>query len=77
MRPTKYFSSKSEMTDFAKAFRTLHPQNWYLRTTLECDHRVNERRKSIVLIADETIVQRLTQCNTCKDANVELKKEMV
>jgi hypothetical protein len=74
MIPTKYFSTKSELTDFAKAFRAMHPLNWFLRTTLECDHKVNERRKSIILIADEKIVQRLTICGTCKNANVEPKK---
>lgn len=71
MKPTQYFSTKAELTDFARAFRALHPQNWYLRTTLECDHRVNERRQSIVLISDEKVVQRLIICNTCKKANVE------
>lgn len=75
MRPTKYFSTKSEISDFAKAFRALHPQNWFLRTTLECDHRVNERRKGIVLISDEKVVQRLIVCGTCKNANVEPKNE--
>ena len=73
MKPTQYFRNKSELSAFAKNFRALHPQNWFLRTTLECDHRVNERRQSIILISDEKIVQRLTICNTCKKANVELK----
>lgn len=73
MKPTRYFATKSELSDFAKAFRVLHPQNWYLRTTLECGHRVNERRKSIILISDEKIVQRLVICNTCKMANQEPK----
>ena len=71
MKPTQYFRNKSEITNFAKAFRTLHPLNWYVRTTLECDHRVNERRKAIVLISDEKVVQRIIVCNTCKKANVE------
>lgn len=74
MKPTQYFSRKSEMTDFAKAFAKAHPLNWYIRTTLECGHRVNERRKSIVLVHDEQIKQRLVVCGTCKKA-VEPKNE--
>lgn len=69
MKPTKYFATKSELTDFAKTFRTFHPLNWYIRTTLECDHRVNEHRQAIVLINDEKLVQRLIVCNICKKAN--------
>lgn len=75
MKPTLYFATKLELTNFAKAFRGLHPQNWFLRTTLECDHRVNERRKAIVLISDEKVVQRIIVCATCKNANVEPKKQ--
>ncbi len=66
---TKYFRTKAEITNFANNFRTLHPLNWFVRTTLECDHRVNERRKAIVLISDEKVVQRIIVCNTCKKAN--------
>lgn len=73
MKPTQFLAKKSELTAFAKAFRLLHPKNWYLRTTLECNHRVNERRKSIVLISDEKVVQRLILCGICKKANVEPK----
>lgn len=68
MKPTIYFSKKSEMTAFAKTFAKEHVANWFLRTTLECDHKVNERRKSIVLISGETIVRRLTICGTCHTA---------
>jgi hypothetical protein len=77
MKPTKYFSTKSALTDFAKTFAKSHPQNWFLRTTLECAHKVNERRKSIILISDEKIVQRLTICGTCKNANVEPQNKTV
>jgi hypothetical protein len=65
MRPTIYFSSKSEMTDFAKEFAKYEPGNWFLRTTLECDHRVRENRKAIVLISGEKVVRRLIYCATC------------
>lgn len=66
MRPTIYFARKSEMTDFAKEFAKSHPENWYLRTTLECDHKVNEKRKAAILISGEKLVQRLIVCGTCK-----------
>ncbi len=75
MLATKYFRTKAEITAFAKAFSALHPLNWFVRTTLECDHRVNERRKAIVLISDEKVVQRIIVCNTCKKANVSPQNE--
>jgi hypothetical protein len=71
MKPTIYLSRKSEMTDFAKTFAKEHPDNWYLRTTLECDHKVNEKRKAIVLITAEKLVRRLIVCGTCKPKNLE------
>ena len=76
MKPTQYVAKKLELTHFAEMFRASHPKNWYLRTTLECDHRVNERRKSVVLISGETIVQRIIICGTCKKANVEPNTEI-
>lgn len=66
MKPTKYFSQKSAMTDFAKAFRAEAPLNWYVRTTLECNHRVVEKRKAIILMNEEKAVQRLVCCGICK-----------
>ncbi len=77
MKPTQYFRSKEELTAFAKSFAKSHPQNWFVRTTLECNHKVNERRKSVILISGERIVQRLIICNTCKSFNVELKSDNV
>ena len=65
MKPTKYFATKSELTDFAKTFRTFHPLNWYIRTTLECDHAVIQKRKAIVLVSDEKVIQRIIYCPIC------------
>lgn len=65
MKPTKFFRSKAEMTAFAKQFAE-KVNCWYLRTTLHCNHDVIGKRKAIILVEKETIVQRLIQCNTCK-----------
>ncbi len=65
MKATKYFRTKEAMTQFAKNFKSMHPLNWYIRTTLECDHAVIEKRKAIVLIEKERVVQRLIYCNIC------------
>lgn len=65
MRPTIYVNTKLELTETAKAFAKEHPNNWYLRTTLECDHKVNEKRKAVVLITGEKLVRRLIVCQTC------------
>ncbi len=66
MKPTQYVSRKSELTAIAKAFAKEHPKNWYIKTTLECDHKVNERRKGVFLVTGEKLVQRLIVCATCK-----------
>lgn len=66
MKPTKFFSQKSAMTDFAKAFKAEHHLNWYVRTTMECNHKVIEKRKAIILMNEEKAVQRLVYCGTCK-----------
>lgn len=65
MRATIYFSKKSAMSEHAKKFRALHPLNWYVKTTLECGHKTNERRKAIILISNETVIQRLVYCRIC------------
>lgn len=64
MRPTKYFNNATEMTAFAKDFKSEQP-NWYLRTTLRCAHVPFEKRKAIVLITKERLVQNLIVCKTC------------
>jgi len=72
MRATKYFKTKKAMTNFAK-----HPLNWYIRTTLECDHAIINKRKAIVLISNEKVEQRIILCPICNEhgnaINVELK----
>lgn len=79
MRATKYFRTKEAMTQFAREFKAQHPLNWYIRTTLECDHAVIQKRKALVLISKETVIQRVIYCPIChKDGNaiiVEPKKE--
>ena len=78
MRATKYFKTKKAMTNFAKQFKALHPLNWYIRTTLECDHAIINKRKAIVLISNEKVEQRIILCPICNEhgnaINVELKK---
>ena len=70
MRATKYFRTKEAMTQFARNFKAIHPLNWYLRTTLECDHAIINKRKALVLVNDEKIVQRVIYCPIChKDGN--------
>ncbi len=73
MKPTLFFHRKSDMTAFAKAFAKSQPLNWFVRTTMHCNHRVTEKRKAIFLIQNETIVQRLVQCNTCKQMQKEIE----
>lgn len=78
MRATKYFRTKEQMTQFAREFKALHPLNWYIRTTLECDHAVISKRKAIVLISDEKVIQRIIYCPICTkhgNAIVEQLKE--
>ena len=79
MRATKYFRTKEAMTQFAREFKAQHPLNWYIRTTLECDHAVIHKRKALVLISKETVIQRVIYCPIChKYGNaiiVEPKKE--
>ncbi len=67
MRATKYFRTKEQLSQFAREFKALHPLNWYVRTTLECDHAVINKRKAIVLIADEKVTQRIILCKICNE----------
>ena len=65
MKATKYFRTKEAMSNFARDFKKTHPLNWYVKTTLECDHAIIQRRKALMLISDETIVQRVIYCPIC------------
>lgn len=65
MKATRYFRTAAKLTAFATAFAAEHPDHWYLRTTLRCDHVINENRSAIVLVNNETIVQRIIMCRTC------------
>lgn len=65
MRPTAYFTNSEAMADHAKAWRQSGPYRWYLRTTLRCDHVHHEKRKAIVLVERERLVQKLITCKTC------------
>ena len=65
MKATKYFRNSTDMAVFAQTFCNEHKDHWMLRTTLRCDHIINENRKAIVLVNNETIVQRLITCRTC------------
>ncbi len=65
MLATKYFKNKTDMVTFAKEFKAKDQFNWYIRTTLQCDHLIHERRNAIVLVHNETIIQRLISCRVC------------
>lgn len=67
MKATKYFRTKEAMTQFARNFKAMHPLNWYLKTTLECDHAIINKRKALVLVSDEKIVQRVIYCPICNE----------
>lgn len=67
MRATKYFRTKDAMTQFAREFKAQLPLNWYIRTTLECDHAVIQKRKAIVLVNNEKVVQRVVYCPICNE----------
>lgn len=69
MKPTKYFASKSALTQAAKSHVKAHPLNWYVRTTLCCGHRAVQKTKAIILIEDERVAQRLVLCNSCSQYN--------
>lgn len=79
MKATKYFKTKAEMTLFAEHFKAKQKDNWYVRTNLRCDHILNQNRKAIVLVTNETIQQRLIECKICNihgnAIDVEPKKE--
>lgn len=78
MRATKYFRKSEEMANFAKEWCDTSPYRWSLRTTLRCDHVHHERRKSMILIEEETILQKLTTCRTCnlRGNSLELEQEL-
>lgn len=67
MLATKYFRTKEQMTTFARNFKALHPLNWYLKTTLECDHAIIQKRKALVLVSNETVIQRVIYCPICNE----------
>jgi hypothetical protein len=74
MKPTQYIDTKEALTNIAKHFTRLHPLNWYLRTTFECDHAVINKRKAILLLNDEKAVQKIILCKICcNKKNVESK----
>lgn len=65
MRATKYFRNATDMVAFAQNFCNEQKHRWFVRTTLRCDHLINEKRQAIVLVENETIVQRLIVCKKC------------
>lgn len=76
MRATAYFQNSQEMADAAKAWAKERSDRWFVRTNFRCDHIHHEKRKSILLIEGEQVIQKLTTCKTChKHAgnNVKLK----
>ncbi len=69
MKATKFFPNSTEMAEFCKEFCKENKQNRsYFRTFLKCNHRMNEQRKAMVLVDNETIVQRLITCKVCYNA---------
>lgn len=53
------------MARHAVNWKIQDPYRWYLRTTLRCDHVHHEKRKAIVLIERERVVQKLITCSSC------------
>ena len=69
MKSTKYFQNSTQMAEYAQQFRQESKQNkWFIRTFLRCNHVINENRKAIVLVDNETIIQRLITCKKCFNA---------
>ena len=69
MKATKFFPNSTAMADFAKEYCREHKQNrHYFRTSLQCNHVLNENRKSMILADNETIVQKLITCKVCFNA---------
>ena len=69
MKATKFFPNSEDMASYATEYRSQDKyKRWYFRTTLKCNHRMDERRKAIVLVDNETIVQRLITCKVCNNA---------
>jgi hypothetical protein len=76
MKATKFFPNSTKMAEFAQQFRQENKQNrWFIRTFLKCDHRINEQRKAMVLVDNESIVQRLVTCKVCCNAQKPQKNE--
>lgn len=65
MRPTAYFSNSSDMAECAKIWKKERTNRWYIRTTLQCDHVPHEKRKAIVLIEADRVIQQLITCKSC------------
>jgi hypothetical protein len=77
MRPTAYFSNASDMAKHAISWRDSNAYRWYLRTTLRCDHVHHEKRKAIVLIERERVVQKLITCKSCCKREPSPDREML
>jgi len=79
MKATKYFRNSEDMANHAKGWCGKQSYRWFLRTNLRCDHVHHEKRKSIVLIERETVIQKLITCKVCnKHGNsLEIENELL
>lgn len=65
MRVTVYFENSQEMADLAKEWAKEMSSRWFIRTTMRCDHVHHEKRKAIILVEGEQVIQKLVTCKTC------------
>lgn len=65
MRVTAYFTNSAEMSARAEIWAYERSDRWYIRTTMRCDHVHHEKRKAIVLIEGEKVIQKLITCKMC------------
>lgn len=66
MRVTAYFQNSTEMSAKAELWAFECSDRYFIRTTMRCDHLHHEKRKAIILIEGETVIQKLITCKTCQ-----------
>ncbi len=66
MRVTAYFDKGIDMSAKAERWAFERSDRWFVRTTMRCDHIHHEKRKAILLVEGEQVVQKLITCKICK-----------
>lgn len=78
MRVTAFYPNSEQMANDAKGWAGERSDRYYIRTTLRCNHVAHEKRKAIVLVQGEKVMQNLITCKTCHQHTpnyVELKNQ--